>query len=295
MKKIIALLILLSMLLVCACSKQSTNSETTASASDEQSSSEPQPTEKPVKYVSEWGSDLVPEDFPPPPEKAHDVLVSSGKANDHIYSDWIRIRFTCPEHTFYAFSNSMDEAGYTGGVKKISNGTYYSDGFKGYWQNGKHLIRISNSSAADNGETKFTFEISECQDNFPEELTEHFPKFEGFTKAQGVYCGHDADGKHETYEFSGMFDSPRWHWDFRFTDGFVGVEEAEFEAYYNLLGEEGFSGIISTSTVDGCSTISVDTIKKVNEKNYCVFLLYNQTLKTLDIAYTNDPTIYEHD
>ncbi|MBQ8015432.1 MAG: hypothetical protein IJ264_04520, partial [Clostridia bacterium] len=88
--------------------------------------------------------------------------------------------------------------------------------------------------------------------------------------------------------------SPDWHWDFRFADGFVGVEGAEFEAYYTKLGDEQFSGVITASTIDGCSTQSVNVTKEIDGIVYACFMLYNQNLKTLDIAYTNEPSIYEN-
>ncbi len=295
MKRIIAFFISISFLFLCACSNQNTNSETTtAAATTAQTTQQNITTEKAVEYAAKWGSDLLPENFPAPPEKTHDISVVSGKANKNYLSDWVRLEFTCPEHVLFAFSSEMEENGYIGGIKKISNGTYYTDGFKGYWQDGKHLVKISNTSVVEDNEVKFTIDILECRDNFPKELTEFFPKFNGFTKARGVYCGHDAEGNHETYDFDGTFASPSWHWDFRFTDGFIGVEETEFEAYYNKLGEEGFSGVITTATIDGCATISVNVTKEIGGVVFAAFLLYNQNLKTLDIAYTNEPSIYEN-
>ncbi len=300
MKKTIAFLISLSFIFLCSCSGNNNSEETTAvsegQTTAQQITQESQTTEKAVEYVSDWGSELIPANFPAPPDGTHDVSVGSGKADDSIYqTDWVRIKFTCTEASFYIFSNQMNENGYTGGTKNIKNGTYYTNGFKGYWQDGKNLVRIYKSEISNIAEITFTIDIIECRDNFPEELTEFFPKFNGFTKAQGVYCGHDADGKHETYDFGGSFTSPRWHWDFRFTDGFIGVEQSEFEAYYKQLDKMEFSGVISTATVDGCSTFSVDVEKEIDGIKYCVFMLYNQSLKTLDIAYTNDPSIYEHD
>lgn len=287
MKKIIAIFISAITLFLCACSGQSKKpAETTESTMPEST----------VKYSTDWRTAPLPANFPSPPEKMYDFYFSTGAGSETgggYRADWLRLYFTCPEPEFYLFAGKFAENGYVGGFKKFSDSTeYYPSGYYGHWQDGEHLIRINKAEALDNGELKFVLDIVEYSDNFPDALTQFFPKFDGFTKSEGSYCGHDITNESETTEFNGAFESPYWHWNFVGDDCFVGVEETEVNAYVDKLGRAGFVGPFVYSTADGCDILSVDLTKTINGSKYGAFILYNQTLKTLDILYTNDSDSY---
>ncbi len=287
MKKIIALFISATTLFLCACTGQTENPvETTQSTAPEST----------VKYETDWRTAPLPAKFPAPPEKMYDFYFSKGSAGEKSGSyraDWLRLYFICPENEFFLFAGKIEESGFKGGFRKFEDTTeYYPAGYYGHWQDGEHLIRINKAEALDNGDLKIVLDIVECSDNFPEALTQFFPKFKGITKSTGKYCGHDETNQSETTEFNGTFESPYWHWDFVGDDCFAGVEETEVNAYVDKLGRAGFVGPFAYSKADGCDILSVDLTKNVNGTKYGVFILYNQTLKTLDILYTNNSDNY---
>lgn len=291
MKKLSAVILTLSILFLCACAGQEEPETTTAGSAAAPSMTAPQTTEAAV--ITEWGTKLLPEDFPAPPEGTYGFIIEEGDPavdEGNFLSKWVRIQFTCPEQNFHTFTNSLIENGYVGGSKKITNGTYYSDGTHGFWQNGKNLIRINSSQISLNNDLTVIIDIVPCTDNFPEALLQYFPKFNGYTAGSGTYCGHDASEASLTKSFENGF-SPYWHWDFRFSNGFAGVTLEDFESYYKTLGDMGFSGVITSSTVDSCNIISVDVIKEIGGTTYGVFMLFNQSLRTLDIVYTNNPNL----
>lgn len=298
MKKLFSVILILSMLILCACSGKEDNITTTAEAeptTSQQETTTVPATKKDVEYFNSWGSELIPEKFPAPPQNAHSLEISTGKAVKTglgYHGDWVRVIFTCSENDFFNFAKQIKNNGYIGNFKNFINASYYKNGFKGYWQDGTNIITINNAETNESGEIEFTLDIVECIDNYPDALLEFFPKFNGYSLTEGTYCGHNEENDSKTIIFPGSFTSPYWHWDFRFSNGFIGVEQSEFEDYYNLLVEEEFSGAIANTTVDGTSVITVDLIKESGEYSYGVFMVYNQTLKTLDIAYTNDSSIY---
>lgn len=300
MKKLLSVILILSMLLFCACSgKNDVQTEASTATTTETTrvieTTAASTTKKAVEYFENWESELVPKNFPSPPEKAHSLKISSGKASTEgsgYRSDWIRISFICTENSFFNFAKQFEDNGYTGGFKNFQKASYYENGFMGYWQDGKNIVKINDTKTAENNEIRFTFDVIKCQDNFPDALLEFFPKFNGFTISEGTYCGHDDENSFETQNFKGTFNLPVWHWEFRFEHGFIGVEQTEFENYYNKLGKENFSGSISNSTLDGTTAITVDLTKEIDGNSFGVFMLYNQTLKTLDIAYTNDSSLF---
>ncbi len=280
MRKLIALFISASMLFLCACSGQSEKIEETTTPV----------TETTIKYSTDWRSAPLPDNFPSPPEKMHDFYFSTGKGNESgagYRSDWVRLVFTCPESEFYLFSNKFSENGYIGGFKDIpKDATYYPVGFNGSWQDGEHLVHINKAIEKENDEITFTIDICECTDNFPEELTAIFPKFDGYSRNGGKYGYLEADGTiSETY--SKDSNKEKWYWDFGFRDAFVGVTLEEFEAYLQTLVEAYFAGESSAHYVDGCTVVSASLVKEVGEDVYGVFMVYNQVTKTLDIFYTN--------
>lgn len=285
MKKLLSILTALSMLFLCACSGQSGTGETTTSAST--TSAE---TAKTVKFFTEWGTDKLPAEFPAPPENAHSLTVSTGKASDTGYrTDWVRLKFTCTEEAFYTFSNALIELGYIGGVKNIASpSTYFLAGFNGGWQNGENLVRINNAEKQDNNEITFTVDILGCTDTFPDELEKIFPKFDGYTKSGGMFYLYNEAREVVSHTFDGAFGNDIWHWDFGFENAFIGVTANDLSEYEAALVEAGFAGKSANSTVDGCTVISYDLVKETEKFTYGVFMVYNQTLRTLDIVYTND-------
>lgn len=289
MKKISAILLAIIMLFLCSCSDDNPAATPSDAATEAASAAENS------NIITEWKTDLLPEKFPSPPKGTHDFSIAKGEAatGDYAYTtDFLRITFICPEYEFFSFTNEMISLGYTGGSKNVTDGTYYRDGFKGYWQNGETYVRINNSTKTDDGEVVFEIDIAKCVDNFPSALEKFFPKFNGYCMNQGTFCGHDGNGNRITTVFEGSFAAPVWHWEFRFSGGFAGVEQVEFENYFYELEKLGFEGTISTNSVDGFSVMSGDMVKATPEGNYGVFMLYNLNLKTLDIAYTNDASVY---
>ena len=298
MKKFIALVLSLTTLFLCSCSQNSENSEeTTVSATSttaaEETTKAVVATNNDTEYVTEWNYDLLPEDFPPPPSNTHNVEYEHGTANEEYSSDWIRIQFSCPENEIYRFTNEFIKAGYTGGAKKIASpSSYYQPGFNGYWQNGKNYIRIAASQYSNNGEITVLVDIAECRDNFPQVLTSIFPKFNGFTKNQGLYNEYDENRNRTGNEFIGSLNAESWSWDFGFENAFVGVSENEVDAYVDELINAEFSGLSATNITDGCTVVTYDLIKETGDTTYGVFIAYNQILKTMDIVYTNDISLY---
>lgn len=293
MKKIIAFILAFSMIFLCACSdsKTETTDETTTSVSAETTVATT--TDPNKKVISEWGIDLLPEDFPAPPNGAYNFEYEHGKANDEYASDWVRIQFTCSENEIYRFTNDLIKSGYIGGTKKIdAPSTYFNEGFNGYWQNGKNYIRIAASQYLENNEITLLIDIAECKDNFPMVLTSVFPKFNGYTKNSGLYNEYDDNKNRLNNEFIGSLNAKSWSWDFGFENAFIGVTIEEVEAYVNLLVEKEFSGSTATSITDGCTVVSYDLIKEIGDKVYGVFIVYNQILKTMDIVYTNNIYLY---
>ena len=291
MKKLTAFILVFIMLFLCACSGNTSGStpsdaQTVADASVKTGSTPP---------ITEWGTNLLPEKFPAPPEGTHDFSIKKGLAEKAAFAystDFYRITFICPEMGIYSFANELITLGYTGGIKKFTDASYYSDGYSGYWQNGEKYIRIAEATAIDDGEYIYVIDIADCVDNFSDELAKIFPKFNGYCMSIGSYCAHDGNGNQITTKFDGSFAAPSWHWEFRFANGFVGVEQVDFEKYFYSFENEGYQGILTADTVDGSSVISADLIFSAAEGDYGVFMVYNKDLKTLDIAYTNDASIY---
>ena len=290
MKKIIAILLAVSTVFLCSCSDKSDDTQTTTAENITSTTNINKTTEnKNVEYISEWGIDSLPADFPAPPAGSYNFEYEQGEANEEYASDWIRIQFTCPESEIYRFTNNLVKAGYIGGAKKIeAPSSYFKEGFNGYWQNGKNYIRVAASQYGEDGSLTLLIDIAECKDNFPMVLTSVFPKFNGYTKRTGIYNEYDENKNRTGNEFIGSLNATSWSWDFGFENTFVGVTEDDLAAYEIALVNAGFGGTSATSVTDGCTVVSYDLIKETENKIYGVFIVYNQILKTMDIVYTND-------
>ncbi|MBR3817771.1 MAG: hypothetical protein IKJ41_01330 [Clostridia bacterium] len=295
MKKTIAILLAASTLFLCSCTDKNNGNETTTAEQTTSSSTNASDTTKNsnVEYINEWGIDSLPEDFPVPPAGAYNFEYEQGEANEEYASDWVRIQFTCPENEIYRFTNDLLKAGYIGGAKKIgAPTTYFRPGFNGFWQNGKNYIRVAASQYGEDGSLTLLIDIAECKDNFPMVLTSIFPKFNGYTKNSGLYNEYDENKNRLDNEFIGSLNAQSWAWDFGFENAFVGVTEEDLENYVNDLVNAEFAGKSTTSVTDGCTVISYDLVKEIGDKTYGVFIAYNQILKTMDIAYTNNIYLY---
>ncbi len=288
MKKLTATLIALFMIFLSACSGNS--SPGTASDADA-------PSAQASKYntITDWGTDLLPEKFPSPPKGTHDFSVVRGEGTKAAFaytSDFVRITFICAENEFHSFIDEMAALGYKGGAKNIQDASFYTKKFHGYWQDGKKLVIINDSTKTDSGEYIFEIDIADCVDNFPKEIEKIFPKFEGYCKSIGSFCGHDGNGDQITDVFEGSLALPSWHWEFRFSNAFIGIDQVEFEKYFYDIEDMGYKGVLGTDTIDGCTIMCGDLVRETVEGTYGVFMIYNLNLKTLDIAYTNDASIY---
>ncbi len=294
MKKTIAFILAFLMMFLCACSDKGTTETTNESTTSGSAETTVTTTSDPnKKVISEWGIDLLPEDFPAPPNGAYNFEYEHGGANNEYASDWVRIQFTCSENEIYRFTNDLIKSGYKGGTKKIdAPSTYFKEGFNGYWQNGKNYIRVAASQYLENNEITLLIDITECKDNFPMVLTSVFPKFNGYSKNSGLYNEYDDNKNRLNNEFIGSLNAKSWSWDFGFENAFVGVSAEEVESYVNELIEKEFSGSSATSITDGCTVISYDLVKEIGDKVYGVFIVYNEILKTMDIVYTNNIYLY---
>lgn len=285
MKRITAAILALSILFLCACSGQNSNNDASTTAN--------QQTESVTKSFSDWGSNLLPSDFPAPPASAYNISIDSGKASDNGYrSDFVRVIFTCFERDIYDFSNKLQANGYVGGIKNIqSHSTYYPEGFLGAWQNGVKLIRVNNAKINETGDITFVFDIIDCIDSFPEPLERLFPKFNGYSKGTGQYYRYNENQEIVSREFEGDFTQDAWYWDFGFENAFIGVTNEQLTEYENILVEEMFGGESSVTVADDCTFITYNLYKEIGGVLYGVFIAYNQTLRMLDIVYTNEPSL----
>lgn len=295
MKKTIAFLLALSIIFLCACSKNDgTDEETTTAAPEttvgaEATTSNEETTAQP-EYVSEWGSDLLPANFPAPPANTYDVTIFDIPASEKYSGachDITRIIFSCPENEFYNFCNSLSGNGFFGGMKNITNGTVYSDGFAGGWKCDEYIIVIVLTEYEDNGDLKICLDLSENVSAFPEALKEYFPEFAFPARTGGKYYGYNTVDE-VTNIYNGKFEHIYWQWQFRFDNAFTGVSMSDFQNYIEMLEDAGFNGEMESSVVDGCTVINADIVKD----DFAILLTFNQVLKRLDIIYTNHAAYY---
>lgn len=297
MKKLTALFLAGILLLLCACGSKEppADSKTTAAAdttSAETTTAAPDPTMPSGKAPN---LDLLPEDFPPLPKGIVNLTVShlsgTGKLTGYAL-DRTRIAFDCYEPVFYQFTNSLIAAGYTGSCRNIQTNDLYSLGFAGSWQNGKHIIVIDKSEKKDNNLQRFTLDFANYTDCFPHVLGNIFPPFKAASRSKGNYYGYDYTAGTQSETFRSLNADANWQWSFRFDDAFIGLTEEEFRNYMETLEENGFSGNIGQNVRDGCQVYEGDIVKSTEDGDYGVFLMYNTSLLTLDIVFTNDPAYF---
>ncbi len=294
MKKLTAIILALSILLLCACSGNTVPPAVTAPTTSSTASQK--------VFITEWNSDLLPDNFPAPPLNTYNFEIAQGNHETDVsdYSnDWVRIRFTCPKHNLHSFTNAFLTNGYKGGTRSVAEGLdYFRNGLHGYWQDGTNIVKVVASSESLDGEITVTIDIIPCSKGLPEALLEFFPDFDGVSSGNGIYCGHDASLEFISGEFQNSF-APNWHWEFLCTGGtsncFIGVTQEDFESYCNLLGAAKFSGPITSATVDGFSVTMVDVIKDIDGTTYGAYMLYNPSLMTLDFVFTNNPKLITED
>ncbi len=293
MKKICAIILVFSTLFLCACTSGDTEKTTTSA-----------PTSAVDKtIITEWGTDLLPEDFPAPPNGTYNFEIAQGNHETDVSdyaADWVRIRFTCPTNALYEFTNAFLNSNYKGGSKNVTEGIdYYRTGLHGYWCDGEKIIKINSSNTAFiqetmASETTVIIDIVPVKKGIPEVLLQYFPDFDGYCVGNGIYCGHDASLEFISSDYSAGL-SPNWHWEFLGTGSygncFVNVSQDDFDDYCDLLGEAKFSGPISTGIVDGFNVTMVDVTKDIDNTTYGVYIIYNHSLLTLDIAFTNNPKL----
>ncbi|MBE6820625.1 MAG: hypothetical protein E7516_06205 [Ruminococcaceae bacterium] len=296
MKKIFALILAVSLIFLCACTGNDT-SGTTVTTTAVQTTSE---SEKVI--ISEWNSDLLPADFPAPPEGTFDLEIAKGNhlTDESDYaSDWVRMRFTCPQNNFFNFTNELLTTGYIGRTRTVNeiDNIYYRNGVHGYWRNDANIVKI-NSSHIQNGNLTVIIDIVPCTKGLPEKLLEFFPDFDGCCVGNGFYCGHDASLEFITSE-PGDTLNPNWHWEFLCTgnagNAFIGVTEDEFDDYCDLLGKAKFSGPITEGNVDGFKVTMVDAIKDIDGTTYGAYMIYNPDLMILEFGFTNNPVLITKD
>ncbi len=274
-----------SLIFLCACEKSDDNTPSESAAETTES------TTLHDKAFSEWGTDLLPENFPAPPKGANSLTVQTGtpSADGKGYrSDWVRLTFSCLEKDYLEFAAEFFKLGYNGRTKYLSGTSYFPNGYNGSWHDGKTLVTVINSKLNDKGEFVFQIDVMDCVDNFPSAIEEIFPKFEGYSRNKGYYYGYNGIDEFVTDKFVSFDQSEHWFWDFGFENAFVGVTLEQFETYIDKLVEAGFSGNLSDASLDTCSVTSADLFKEVGaDEMYGCFMLYNRSLQTLDIVYTN--------
>lgn len=291
MKKTAAVLMALIMLFLTACSTQPT--ETPETASD--SPAVPQTTA--VEYITSWGTDLVPDGFPAPPAT---MSMYSYSLSDHepiFYPDGaevLTLTFNCNKPDFITFSNALKEAGYKGGFAHINNGEYYGNGFIGGWQNGEKAIIINGTVELDSLNYTYMLEISDCYKNFPSGLKGIFPEFKGCTINSGTYNYKNSQGEYVIDDVPRDFSGKTWLLKYSAEDYnyFIAVTEEDFKAYCKAFSEMGFSGELAFSSLDGTNVITYDGTKETDGKFLAVSMLYNSSMQTLEILFTNDKTLF---
>ncbi len=299
MKRTIALLLCFSFLFLFACSNNEqdnikyVNVDNPSSLSQEYATSWDDYT-LPSADVSSGSTqqnvstaELLPENFPEIPQGISNLsIVKKPYSEDTGYpSEYVELKFICKYVTLVLFSQSLKDAGYKGGIKEVADGTYYPTGIHGAWQDGKYLIRIVGTEAIVDGTQDVTVHIVPCVDMFPSELSAISYGFEGFSGAEPYYYEY-VNGETVLREYDGGLHA-KWLFSFNGDCSYVGVTREEFENHLSVLEEKGYLiGTSEAGTLDGCNTFLVDAMS--DDESIYIMFLYNETLASLDIYYTND-------
>ena len=232
-------------------------------------------------------SELLPENFPEIPEGISNLtIVKKPNLKETGYpADYTEMKFTCEYITLVNFSQALKELGYKGGIKEITNGTYYPTGIHGAWQDGNYVIRIVGTSAITDGTHEVTIHIVPCHDLFPKEVAQLSAAFNSFSGAAPLYYEYVND---ETVrrDFDGSFHA-KWKLVFTSDYSFVGVTLEDVEQYCADLESKGFTiGTVESGTLDGCNVFLGDAAS--SDESIYILYVYNQSLSTLDLYITNN-------
>lgn len=232
-------------------------------------------------------SELLPENFPDMPEGIADLRITKMPFSEETGypTEYTEMKFICEYPTLIMFSQSLKDIGYKGGIKEISNGTYYPTGIHGAWQDGNYLIRIVGTEAIIDGSHDVTIHIVPCEDLFPSELAAISSAFNGYCGATPFYYEY-VNGDAYLRDYDGSFHA-KWVITFTNDCSFVGVTREDFEKYLEELNAKGYEiGTVEPGTLDSCNTFLGEATS--SDESIYILLLYNESLATLDIYYTND-------
>lgn len=232
-------------------------------------------------------AELLPENFPEIPEGVSDLTIKKKPYSESTGypTEYVELSFICDYTALVIFSQSLKDIGYKGGIKEIADGSYYPTGIHGAWQDGEYLIRIVGTEAIVDGSHDVTMHIVPCQNMFPAELAALSSAFDGYCGAEPYYYEYVND-EAVLRDFEGSFHA-KWMISFNGDCSYVGVTRDDFENYFSVLEAKGFTiGTVETGTLDTCNTFLGEAIS--GDESIYVMLLFNETLATLDIYYTND-------
>jgi len=289
------LLALIFVFLTACSSDPSPNSPETSADSPTVSQSET--TEREIEYVTSWGTDLLPDNFPAPPATMTMYSFSLDEHDETMYrkdAQVLTLTFTCKKPDFITFSNNLIQAGYKGGHHQVTDSDFNNGYLYGGWQDGKTAVILNGGVQLENHEFTYILEVSECYSLFPSGLDSLFPEFKGYSISPGKYSYKDIDGNYQFDDIPKDFSGKVWMLTHLTTDKnyYIGVTETEFTDYYEALLDAGFSGTIDYVNLDGANSVTLDVSKEDENGFLFVSMLYNISSQTLSAVYSNDYSYY---
>lgn len=213
--------------------------------------------------------------------------------------DFTRIRLTCDSASATQLSNMLKAKQWPGGCvtyKKDddSAGNAKADWIEGYWSNGEYCAVISESGYTEgalNGQP-FTLSLDVIENNFefPSELAEYFPAFEGNCVNTGEITVKTKGGK--TVEAYDSLDGYNWRWDFGGTAPFSGVSFGALDRYLIELENAGFKGTYNDYENDYGNYVIINSQKTVDGVTYTAVMVYIYYLNTLTLHFTNNLDVF---